>query len=88
MQYCKYCGAVLEDGMLCDCTEAQKDRAMVKEVMLVCVEYLKMLADDDDPLNDEAFRTVMTEIADKYGANPKELMAKAIDSMEEFIEEE
>ena len=91
MYKCKHCGALLEDGMLCNCAKSQKERAMMKEAMATSLKYLEMLEGEDDggvvELN-EAFRVVMTELAEKYGEEPKEFMSKVIDALEEFVEEE
>ena len=60
---------------------------MVKEAMAVSLKYLEMLAEDDSVMNDKAFKAVMTELAEKYGQDPKEFMEKVISAMEEFVEE-
>lgn len=88
MYKCKNCGAYLDPGEICDCEKSRKERAMLKEAMCVCLKYIDMLFHDDSALNDKAFRIVMTEIAEKYGADPEELMKKSIDSIEEFVKGE
>lgn len=91
MYQCEKCGAQVEDGLLCSCRGAQEERAMVKEAMAACLNYLAM-TDEDGSIDgiveaNEAFRVVMTELAEKYGQEPKAFMEKVIDAMEEFLEE-
>ena len=94
MYRCKNCGKWLNNGILCDCDKSKNERSKVKEVMEVSLKYVELLRETDDDnyadiaeLN-EAFRVVITEIAEKYGEEPKEFMAKVIDSLEEFLGEE
>lgn len=93
MYQCKNCGAYLDAGEICDCVKSQEERAMVKEAMLTSLKYLDTLGEigdndkDAETLN-EAFKTVLTEIAKKYNQDPKEFMEKVIDAIEEFVDEE
>ncbi len=90
---CKHCGAELMVGELCNCEKAKEERSMVKEAMMVSLKYLdemeKIDGGDDrnaDILN-EAFKTVLEEMSEKYNQDPKEFMAKVIDTIEEFLDE-
>lgn len=92
MNRCKNCGAYLDPGKICDCVKAQEERAMVKEAMLTSLKYLETLGeiatdDMESKALNEAFKTVLTEIAEKYGQDPKEFMSKVIDALEEFVDE-
>ena len=92
MDRCKNCGAYLDPGEICDCVKAQEERAMVKEAMLTSLKYLDTLGEtgSDDTATEtlnEAFKTVLTEIAEKYGQEPKEFMEKVIDALEELADE-
>ena len=92
MDRCKNCGAYLDPGEICDCVKAQEERAMVKEAMLTSLKYLETLGeiatdDMESKALNEAFKTVLTEIAEKYGQDPKEFMSKVIDAIEEFWDE-
>ena len=93
MYQCKNCGAYLDPGEICDCVKSREERAMAIETMQMSLKYMEMLGDipeNDkqglDELN-EAFRVVATEIAEKYGQEPKEFMSKVIDALEEFADE-
>ena len=90
MYRCKNCGAYLDAGEICDCVKSQEERAMVKEAMLTSLKYLDTLGginDDKDAATlNEAFKTVLTEIAKKYNQDPKEFMEKVIDAIEEFVD--
>ena len=66
MYLCKNCGAQVEDGLLCNCRKSQEERAMVKEAMLVCLEYLKMLDDVLDIASD-----VLMGIAERHATRKK-----------------
>ena len=93
MYICKNCGAYLDAGEICDCVKSQKERAMVKEAMMTSLKYLDEMQkvgdnDADADILNEAFKTVLTEMAEKYNQDPKEFMTKVIDAIEEFIEEE
>ena len=86
---CKNCGAYLAAGEICDCVKSREERAMMKEAMLTSLKYLDTLgeiaeSDEEAGALNEAFKTVLTEIAEKYGVDPKEFMAKVIDVIEEF----
>ena len=90
---CKHCASELMAGECCDCEKAKAERSMVKEAMMVSLKYLdemQKIGDDDDAGADilnEAFKTVLEELAEKYEQAPKEFMAKVIDAIEEFIYE-
>ncbi len=93
MDRCKNCGAYLDPGEICDCVKAREERAMVKEAMMTSLKYLDTLGeigtdDEESGVLNEAFKTVLTEIAEKYGQDPKEFMEKVIDALEEFWDEE
>lgn len=86
---CKNCGAYLDAGEICDCVKSREERAMMKEAMLTSLKYLDTLgeiaeSDEEAGALNEAFKTVLTEIAEKYDVDPKEFMAKVIDVIEEF----
>ena len=92
MYQCKNCGAFLDAGEICNCVKSQKERAMMKEAMLTSLKYLdemgKIGDDDEDAATlNEAFKTVLEEIAEKYGQEPKDFMSKVIDAIEEFVDE-
>lgn len=91
MTRCKNCGAYLDAGEICDCVKSREERAMMKEAMLTSLKYLDTLgeiaeSDEEASALNEAFKTVLTEIAEKYGADPKEFMEKVIDTIEEFVD--
>lgn len=90
---CKNCGAYLDPGEICDCVKSRDERAMLKEATLTTLEYLDILreaaeSDTESEALNEAFKTVLTELAEKYNQEPKEFMEKVIDALAEFIEEE
>ena len=92
MNRCKNCGAYLDTGEICDCKKSQDERAMVKELMLTSVSYINTLGDiaeidEETAVLNEAFKTVLTEIAEKYDREPKEVMEKVIDALEEIKDE-
>lgn len=92
MNICKNCGAYLDPGEICDCVRSQEERAMVKEAMLTSLKYLDTLGeiatdDMESKALNEAFKTVLTEIAEKYGQDPKEFTSMLIDALEEFVDE-
>lgn len=89
---CKNCGAYLDPGEICDCVKSQKERAMVKEAMMTSLKYLDEMQqigdnDEDAATLNEAFKTVLEELAEKYDQEPKEFMSKVIDAIEEFMDE-